>query len=476
MNYVKNNTSIYLIRAIVFVLFVFTFIGGTIVNILAQGYLEYQIKEGDSLWTIAQQFQLSIQEVAQVNNIEQDQGLFPGKLIKIPKHEGDSPSSSRDTSTVIHTVERGETIWDIAQQYRLSQEHISSVNDLSKTDSLSIGQEIKIPIDNTKKEEAKKEEAQPGLSFQKDKLNSQGITTSLKQEFSNLVKEVNSTAKEDESLWTITQNYHVSLKDLSQTNNLEDSERLSISQIIKSPPDSRSGNEENKTKGSDEKEPIQNILAQLSVNKKLVISPTDLATEQETGTIASIPQTEKTKDVIHYVQKGETLWQISRKYQVSVQSIASANQFSESERLIVGQRLVIPETRSSSVSSHSFVWPLNGPITSQFGIRTLGGRRDYHTGIDIDARTGALIKAAESGIVSFSGYINGYGNVIIIDHAGGYSTVYAHSSSNLVKEGQNVTKGDVICKLGSTGNATGSHLHFEIRENGKPINPLDYLP
>ncbi len=456
MNYVKNNTSIYLTRAIVFVLFVFIFIVGTTANILAQGYLEYQIKEGDSLWTIAHQFQLSIQEVAQVNNIEQDQPLSPGQLIKIPKNEGDNSSPSRDISNVIHTVQKGESIWDIAQQYRLSLERISSVNDLNKPDSL-------------------KEEEQPGLSFKKDNLSYQGMSTSLKQEFRDSVKEVNYTARADESLWTIAQNYQVSLKDLSQTNDLENPERLSISQVIKSPLGSRSGNEENEKKESNEKEPLQNI-NQLSVGQKLDIPATDLAAEQETGASTSVAKTEKSKGVIHYVQKGETLWQISRKYQVSVQSIASANQISESRRLIVGQRLVIPNTKSSSISSRSFIWPLNGLITSQFGIRTLGGRRDYHTGIDIDAHTGALIKAAESGKVSFSGYINGYGNVVIIDHAGAYSTVYAHSASNLVKEGQNVTKGDVICKLGSTGNATGSHLHFEIRENGRPVNPLSYLP
>ncbi len=466
MNYVKNNTPLYLTWVIVFLLFVFVFIAGTTVQILAQGYLEYQTKEGDSLWTIARQFQLSIHEVAQVNNIEQDQRLSPGQLIKIPKNKGDdSSSSSKDVSTVIHTVERGESLWDIAQQYRLSLEHISSENDLNKTDSLSIGQEIKIPIDSTKKEETKK----------KDKLKSQEMSTSLKQEFRDLVKELNYTAKEDENLWTITQNYQVSLKDFSQTNDLADSKRLSIIQVIKSPQDSRSGNEENKKEESNAKEALQDI-TQLSVSQKLDLPATDLTAEQETGTATSVAQTAKPKDVIHYVQKGETLWQISRKYQVSVQSIASANQISESRKLNVGQRLAIPEPRSSSISSRSFIWPLNGHITSQFGIRTLRGRRDYHTGIDIDASTGALIKAVESGKVSFSGYINGYGNVVIIDHAGGYSTVYAHSASNLVKEGQNVKKGDIICKLGSTGNATGSHLHFEIRENGRPVNPLNYLP
>ena len=431
MNYVKNSTSIYFTRVIVFVLFFFVFSGGTPANILAQGYLEDQAKEGDSLWKIARQFQSSIQQVAQVNNIEQDQLLSPGQLIKITKSEENHSNSSSVVSTVIHTEQRSDSdsIWDIAQQYRLSQEHISSINDLSKPDALSISQLTSIPIDNSKKEEAKKEDEQPGISLNKDQLNYQGMSTSLEQEFRDLVKEVNYKDKENESLWTITQNYQISLNYLSQ-----------------------------------------------KIDEKLEITANELSTEQETGTTASDTQREKPKGVIHYVQKGETLWQISRKYQVSVQSITSANQISESGRLLVGQRLIIPNTGSSSISSRSFIWPLNGLITSQFGIRTLGNRRDYHTGIDIDAQTGALIKAAESGKVSFSGYINGYGNVVIIDHAGGYSTVYAHSSSNLVEEGQEVTKGEVICKSGSTGNATGSHLHFEIRENGKPVNPLNYLP
>jgi len=431
MNYVKNNTSIYFTRVIVFVLFFFVFSGGTPANILAQGYLEDQAKEEDSLWKIARQFQSSIQQVAQVNNVEQDQLLSPGQLIKFPINEENHSNSSSVVSTVVHTEQRSDSdsIWDIAQQYRLSQEHISSVNDLSKPDALSISQLTSIPIDNTKKEEAKKEDEQPGISLKKDQLNYQGMSTSLEQEFRDLVKEVNYKDKENESLWTITQNYQISLNDFSQ-----------------------------------------------KIDQKLEITANELSTEQETGTTESVTQREKPKGVIHYVQKGETLWQISRKYQVSVQSIASANQISESGRLLVGQRLIIPNTGSSSISSRSFIWPLNGLVTSQFGIRTLGNSRDYHTGIDIDAHSGALIKAAESGKVSFSGYINGYGNVVIIDHAGGYSTVYAHSSSNLVKEGQEVTKGEVICKSGSTGNATGSHLHFEIRENGKPVNPLNYLP
>jgi len=474
MNYIKNNVSISLSWSIIIVLFVFIFFVGVTANLLAQEYSEYQTQEGDSLWAIINQFQLSIQEVTQVNNVEQNQPLTPGQLIKISKNEENNSNSNKVVSTVTHTAQRDESFWDIIQRYRLSLEQISLVNDLNKIVSLSISQEIKIPIDSTEKEKVKMEEEQSGLSYKKDKLDYQETSTSLKQELSNLVKKINSTGRAEESLWTITQSYQVSLKDLSQTDDLENSERLPMSQIIKRPPGSSSRNEENETKESNGKESLQNIL-QPSIGQKLNIPITEQAAEQKTGT--SVAQTEKSKkSVIHFVQKGENLWQISRKYQVSVQSIASANQISENGRLIIGQKLVIPDTISSSISSHSFIWPLNGLITSQFGIRTLGGRRDYHTGIDIDAPTEALIKAAESGKVSFSGYINGYGNVVIIDHSGGYFTVYAHSTSNLVKEGQNVRKGDFICKLGSTGNATGPHLHFEIRENGRPVNPLDYLP
>jgi len=474
MNYFKSNASISLSWSILLVLFIFIFFIGATVNLLAQGYSEYPIQEDDSLWTIIRQFQLSIQEVTQVNNVEQNQPLTPDQLIEISKNEENNSNSSRVISTVTHTAQSSESFWDIIQQYRLSLEQISSVKDLNRIDSFPISQEIRIPTDNTEKGKAKIEEEQSGLSYKKGKLNYQETSTSLKQELNNLAKKVNSTVQAEESLWSIIQSYQASLRDLSSTDDLENFERLTMSQIIKRLPNSSAGNEENETKESNGKGSLQDI-TQPSVGQKLDLPAYEQAAEQKTGT--SVAQTEKTKkSVVHFVQKGETLWQISRKYQVSVQSISSANQISENGRLIVGQKLVIPDARSSLISSHSFIWPLNGQITSQFGIRTLGNRRDYHTGIDIDAPAEALIKAAESGKVSFSGYINGYGNVVIIDHGEGYFTVYAHSTSNLVKEGQNVTKGQVICRVGSTGHATGSHLHFEIRENGRPVNPLDYLP
>jgi murein DD-endopeptidase MepM/ murein hydrolase activator NlpD len=101
----------------------------------------------------------------------------------------------------------------------------------------------------------------------------------------------------------------------------------------------------------------------------------------------------------------------------------------------------------------------------------------HHEGIDISARPGTPIHAAEAGrVVHSDDELSGYGNMIILKHSGAYATVYAHNRRNLVEEGQFVEKGDVIGEVGQTGRASAPHVHFEVRRNGSPQNPLDYLP
>ncbi|MDD4569230.1 MAG: peptidoglycan DD-metalloendopeptidase family protein [Tepidanaerobacteraceae bacterium] len=121
--------------------------------------------------------------------------------------------------------------------------------------------------------------------------------------------------------------------------------------------------------------------------------------------------------------------------------------------------------------SGRFLWPTVGQITSPFGRRG----REFHTGIDIDQSKGAPVRASNAGTVTFAGWRGGYGNLVIINHGGGFETYYAHNSSISVSVGQQVEKSQQIAKVGSTGRSSGPHVHFEIRVNGSPVNPLDYL-
>ncbi len=140
-------------------------------------------------------------------------------------------------------------------------------------------------------------------------------------------------------------------------------------------------------------------------------------------------------------------------------------------QISVGQIIIIPGHAGSDL-----IWPLEGKISSQFGRRGSG----FHPGIDILAFKGAQIRAVADGLVVISagnldGY-SGYGKIVVIEHGDGIKTVYAHNKKNLVRPGECVRAGEIIAEVGSSGNATGPHLHFEIRKEGKPADPLKYLP
>jgi murein DD-endopeptidase MepM/ murein hydrolase activator NlpD len=121
--------------------------------------------------------------------------------------------------------------------------------------------------------------------------------------------------------------------------------------------------------------------------------------------------------------------------------------------------------------------PCLGEMTSGFGWRVhpILGYQRFHSGIDFGADYGTVINAADSGTVIFAGWYGGYGNAVIIDHGGSITTLYAHSSELYVAEGQTVQRGQAIAAVGSTGLSTGPHLHFEVRQNGDPVDPAAYL-
>jgi murein DD-endopeptidase MepM/ murein hydrolase activator NlpD len=136
------------------------------------------------------------------------------------------------------------------------------------------------------------------------------------------------------------------------------------------------------------------------------------------------------------------------------------------------QRSTPSTSPGDTTPSHAgFIWPVSGPVTSPFGWRW--GR--MHEGIDIGVSAGTPIHAAAAGTVIYCGWMEGYGNLVVVDHGNSLATAYAHQSAIAVTCGQGVTQGQVVGFVGSTGHSTGPHLHFEVRVNGSAVDPLGYL-
>ncbi|SEH40982.1 murein hydrolase activator EnvC family protein [Selenomonas sp. KH1T6] len=127
--------------------------------------------------------------------------------------------------------------------------------------------------------------------------------------------------------------------------------------------------------------------------------------------------------------------------------------------------------------SGAMLWPMAGPVTSEFGWRVhpITGTQKFHSGVDIGGDYGQPIAAAQGGTVEYAGWISGYGNAVIISHGGGISTLYGHCQSLAVGVGQQVSRGETVAYCGSTGNSTGPHCHFEVRQGGEPISPYSFL-
>ena len=187
-------------------------------------------------------------------------------------------------------------------------------------------------------------------------------------------------------------------------------------------------------------------------------------------------------NIIHEVRRGDALSLIARRYGTDVETIKLANNL-KGDNIRIGQNLVIPHLsestgRSFKLARGAFIWPVMGRISSRFGWRNhpIKNKREFHSGLDIAVPLGIEIRAAASGKVIQSGWINGFGKTVTIEHGNGVQTLYAHNSRLLIKKGRQVKVGDVIALAGSTGLSTGSHLHFGLLVNDKAINPLNYLP
>ena len=202
----------------------------------------------------------------------------------------------------------------------------------------------------------------------------------------------------------------------------------------------------------------------------------------------------KPQGIYHVVRPGENLFRIGRAYDINHETLARLNRIRDPSQLRAGQRIFIPGAarqlpvdiitpaeppteppglrEPAEPEVERFLWPVSGTINSGFGPRGA----TFHDGVDISAPEGTPIRAIEKGEVIYSDQLKGYGNMVIVRHADGIVSVYAHNQANLVREGQRVSRGEVVATVGSTGRVTGPHLHFEIRKNNTAQDPSRYFP
>lgn len=301
-----------------------------------------------------------IQEVRVLEKVEIKQKKVPAELFRTPQEARQILMRGTD-KMVVHTVQRGESLWSIARANRMSTAELQRANpDLADPDRLQVGQSISLVV------------ADPYLNV----TTTEKVTT--RQNIPYPVKTV-----KDDTLWpwqrVTRQAGEPGLKlvvmEVTRKNGVLTGQRVLSEQVLK--------------------EPVAQVVAQ-------------------------------------------------------------------------GSRVV------SGGGTGKLLWPLSGQITSGYGWRATGRYREFHNGLDIAAPAGTPILAADSGVVVFAGWNGGYGLTLVIDHGGGLSTLYGHNSTNLVKVGSRVDKGQVIARVGSTGRSTGPHLHFEVRVNGEPVNPTRY--
>lgn len=229
----------------------------------------------------------------------------------------------------------------------------------------------------------------------------------------------------------------------------------------------------------------QRILAQLYTQADL-INQQKTAVEQQKNEIALIRQQLLLQKANYQVEAESQSELVSRLNSDRLALEAAQNQLdkdSQNLETLIQQKVAAAQAKANS-RTNIFIrgtgilaLPSNAPPSSAFGwrIHPILGYRRFHSGLDFAASHGAKIRAADSGNVIFAGWFGGYGRTVIIDHGNNKTTLYAHASELYVYEGQSVQRGQAIASVGSTGLSTGPHLHFEVRRNGTPVNPAEYL-
>ncbi|HNV70898.1 MAG TPA: LysM peptidoglycan-binding domain-containing protein [Candidatus Ozemobacteraceae bacterium] len=412
-----------------------------------ENWVEYSVNRGDSLSSIASIFGSTSEAISQANGINDNRNLKSGQKIKVPVA----------TPRVLYTVRDGDTLNRIASRFNVSLQELIHANNL-KNHLLVTDQKLSIPT-RVQSSQLELVKAEPRQSLTKPTLT---IATGPKLSLVK-VEPIQMIAPAKPTLTIAPFDSSTAAANRLQTNAAAP---VAVPAPVKLTP------------------PLPAVAPAPAVVKAVPAEKPIIAVKQ---TIQAAPATTPAAQLVkHTVKSGESLSSLARQYGTSISEIVASNQLTSSN-LKPGTQVRIPTTRKqykvTQGTSHrtnvrtGMAMPVRGRLSDGFGWRKhpVYRRRLFHSGIDIAAPRGTPIMSALPGTVVYSGWMSGYGRLVVIRHANGLSTRYGHCSKLNVRKGQTIRSGQVVGLVGATGTATGNHLHFEVRSNGKAVNPMTYL-
>lgn len=457
------------------------------------GYQTHTVIKGDNLYRLSRQYGVAVKELMELNNLRDDK-LRIGQILKIKPEVEEEQSQEQAVQTAtsetsgdwqIHNVKRGDNLYNIGKQYGVSVKKLMELNNL-RDDKLRIGQILKIKPQEPPPPPPKKTETAPpassetlprqiigsvssaadrarpasGESTAADTTQVQTVPATpdqLPEDFFHIVRS-------GDNLYRISRNAGITIQELLRFN-----EFANVNVVI---------------------HPNQKIIIKDPATYQVAAVTTETpAAEQATETVLTAAPDSVLIEKVYIVQKKDNLYRIALNNNMTVEELKKLNNLT-SNNIYVGQKLFIfpprerrpsdsvaeviteDDLKTKAIIREDLIMPVDGKILSEYGIRN--GRP--HKGIDLGAPTGSPIYAVLDGTVVYSGIQGSYGNVVVVEHPDFVMTVYAHNEKNLVSVGDVVKQGQVIATIGSTGNATAPHVHFEYRIKGKAINPRKVLP
>jgi len=480
----------------------------------------YTVQKGDTLEKIARKFNVSVEEIKKANNIKDERKIRDGMKLEIPTSKTNSKTESKKTSKresernreLTYVVQKGDTLETIAKKYGLTVKELMDYNDM-KDEKIFAGDELKIPKKGAKiaqKQEQKEQEKRDLSSCEVYIIKRGGTLEHVSKKLGISVKTLEKLNNISADKW-LKAGEKICIGEKKEEKTAETAQKKASECTLIYRPKSTVSLDEISRKFNVTVEKLKkwNNISRSTIpaGQEVCVAKEEVESEQ------AIQEEKKTKIIVYRVKRGDTLEKIAEKFGVSKEDIISLNNLKR-EKVYYGQRLKIPaavalkteqpekpgekekpeetqvkietkqpplpkpvepkETEKETVKLEGvkLSWPVKGNVVAKFQ----NDEQVRHLGIDIETDCGQSVKAAADGRVIYAGDgIKAFGNLVVIRHNNGLTTVYGYLDDISVREGKVVNRGDVIGKAGKLKNSDKCGIYFEVRKNVTPVDPLNIL-